>query len=93
MIYVTSNTVNDTFRGYTLELPKKRTPEGTYKAHLREDHNPTRIELEHVPNMTYIQIHSGNKPSHTFGCILVGKTRTKDRVWSSIPAMNEILKN
>jgi hypothetical protein len=65
---------------YTLELPDSnnqkyvsRIPRGTYAAHLRYDHaDAWRIELEKVPRRANVQIHIGNWPFQTLGCILVG---------------------
>lgn len=54
-------------------------PAGTYKAGLRTDNGKWRIELEDVPGVPgvqpvrkNIQIHSGNTPADSKGCILVG---------------------
>lgn len=65
-----------------------RIPAGTYQAHTRTDgHLGWRIELEGVPGRTNIQIHRGNYPSDTTGCILVGTSRDTNRVWNSSEAM------
>jgi uncharacterized protein DUF5675 len=71
---------------YTLERPWKdnqqnlsSVPAGTYDAHLRYDHQDHwRIELEGVPNRTNVQIHIGNEPDESKGCVLVGTSLTKD---------------
>ena len=73
-IYVASDIVSDTFQGYTLEPVRKKqpVPPGTYKAKLRKDHDPWRIELIGVPWNSYIQIHRGKYPEDSAGCFLVG---------------------
>jgi hypothetical protein len=65
---------------YTLELGWRENkqgvssiPAGTYGALLRYDHSDHwRMELTNVPGRSHIQIHIGNTPSDTQGCILVG---------------------
>lgn len=65
---------------YTLELPDNnnvkyvsRVPFGSYAAHLRYDHpDGWRIELENVRGRDNVQIHVGNWPFQTQGCLLVG---------------------
>jgi hypothetical protein len=98
LISVTSNVVTTTFSGYTLELlPNQRIPAGTYSAYVRthsvegEAYDPHRIHLEDVPCMPGAQIHVGNVPGHTTGCILVGTTQGRDAVWDSTTAMEAIL--
>ncbi len=59
--------------GYTLERIDLIAPTGTFAAFLRTDHNPARIELRAVPGRTNIQIHTGNTPDDSLGCILVGE--------------------
>lgn len=65
----------------TLELPQKDNktdissiPAGNYGGILRYDHaDKWRIELTDTPSRTHIQIHIGNYPSNSKGCILVGE--------------------
>jgi hypothetical protein len=73
--------VNGTIKCYTLERPWKDNmqnvssiPAGTYAANLRYDHSDHwRVELVGVPGRTNVQIHIGNQPDQTLGCILVGQ--------------------
>ena len=70
-------------------------PPGEYIAYIRDkstsrwDYNP--IQLIDVHNRSYIQIHIGNYPEHTEGCILPGKGRGHNAVWSSEDAYNELM--
>ncbi len=64
----------------TLELPWKDNkenisciPEGTYKGKLvNSPKHGICYELQDVPDRTDVQIHIGNYPKDTLGCILVG---------------------
>ena len=98
-ITVTSDRIPDTFTGYTLENAraglkgnKDPIPIGTYSAYRRYDHEPDRIELEHVPGFTYIQIHEGTEPGDVKGCFAVGMDRRSDRLKYSVTALKKILK-
>ena len=72
--------VNGKVIAYTLERPWKGNaplisaiPDGSYPGTLRYDHpDRWRIELQGVPGRTNVQIHTGNTPDDTEGCILVG---------------------
>jgi hypothetical protein len=72
--------VNDQIIAYTLERRWadnaqniSSIPAGTYPAILRYDHaDHWRIELQNVPGRTNVQIHMGNEPNQSKGCILVG---------------------
>lgn len=63
-------------------------PTGTYKVHLYDSpkHGPDTPELLDVPGFRHIQIHSGNLPEHTEGCLLMGLARTGAQVTRSRPA-------
>jgi hypothetical protein len=73
--------VNGKIQAYTLERPWQGNaplissiPAGKYPAILRYDHTDQwRIELQGVPGRTNVQIHTGNTPDNSEGCILVGK--------------------
>ena len=71
---------------YSLEKPWKGNapeissiPAGTYTASLRYDHKDRwRVELKDVPGRKNIQIHIGNTPADSKGCILVGAKLNPD---------------
>ena len=70
--------------GSTLELPWRnnlneisRIPTGAYKASTRSDGDlGWRIELDSVPTRDHVQIHLGNFPKNSIGCILLGTGRS-----------------
>ena len=72
--------VNGQIITYTVERPWadnlqniSSIPAGTYPAILRYDHTDHwRIELQNVPGRTNVQIHVGNEPNQSIGCVLVG---------------------
>jgi hypothetical protein len=54
-------------------------PAGKYKAHLRYDKGDHwRIQLDGVPNRKGVQIHVGNQPDQSKGCVLVGEKLDSD---------------
>ena len=56
-------------------------PKGTYSAHLVYHHlDQWRIQLDDVLGRTAIQIHVGNFPRDTTGCVLVGMGHGPDRM-------------
>ena len=54
-------------------------PRGRYKLELYDSpkHGKETLQLVDVPNFQNIQIHAGNKPEDTEGCILVGSERSE----------------
>jgi len=79
--------VNDQIIAYTLERPWRNNtpfissiPVGVYEGFLRYDHpdDRWRIELERVPGRRHVEIHIGNKPRQTEGCLLVGMRLGRD---------------
>lgn len=79
----------------TLELPWRknavnisRIPPGIYDCGLAHH---GRIAVKDVPGREGIQIHIGNKPSETHGCILVGNTVGENWVGGSAAAMSLLL--
>ena len=93
--------LNDKEIGYTLEPPWKDNkqresciPAGEYDAFIRTDSNRWDydvIQLRNVPNRTAIQIHIGNFPKDTVGCILPGKGRGHNIVHQSRVAFEELM--
>jgi hypothetical protein len=70
--------------GSTLELPWRnniseisRIVAGLYTASTRDDGDKGwRLQLNAVPNRTLVQIHIGNFPADSVGCILLGSGRS-----------------
>jgi hypothetical protein len=78
--------INGKIIAYTVELPwngnkpfMSSIPAGSYYAILRYDKpDRWRIQLEGVPNRSGVQIHTGNGPDDTEGCILIGTDLNTD---------------
>ena len=99
-----SLSINGEFACYTLELPWRKNandisciPIGKYRGFIRNDIRKQgikgfKIQLKGVPDRVGIQIHIGNWPHQTEGCILVGTTRANNMVGKSADALR-ILKN
>jgi hypothetical protein len=71
--------VNGEPAGVTLEPPKRdekpcAIPVGTYDVHIRfsPKHNRMLPHVDDVPGFSEIEIHIGNFPQDTEGCLLVG---------------------
>ena len=70
--------------GSTWELPWRnnlndisRIPAGVYKARTRTDGDlGWRIELDPVPKRDFVELHLGNYPKNSIGCILLGTGRS-----------------
>lgn len=85
--------VNGIFNCYILEPPAQLGPEstsvhipyGTYRVKLRDSERFKRqvIAICDVPGRTDIEIHHGNFPKDTHGCLLPGKSREKNFVGES----------
>ena len=97
-IGVTSDRVQNSFSGYTLETTRggnnhdtNPVQSGTYDSFIRTDHTPNRVELRDVPNRENIQIHNANQPSQLDGCFAVGSERRNDWVSDSVNSVNKIL--
>ncbi len=60
-------------------------PTGAYAVRLYDSpkHGPDTPELVGVPGYQHVQIHSGNTPDHTEGCLLIGLGRTDSEVTRS----------
>lgn len=89
----------------TLELPDKnnehnvsRILAGTYRYHVRPAHETRHgydvVELENVPGRDHVQIHIGNYPRDTDGCILLGLSvsESKTSIDNSAAAYKEFMK-
>ena len=71
----------DTLEPHSIDWSKEKKvkgktaiPEGTYKVKIgwSQKHGRMVPWLQDVPHFTGIQIHTGNVPKHSAGCILVG---------------------
>ena len=93
--------VNGTQICYTLEEAWRNNQKGhscvslgTYTAFLRYTSSKSKREwcfqLNDANGRTAIQIHIGNKPSHTEGCILVGTSYSENMVGSSTAAYQKL---
>jgi len=93
--------INGTRICYTLEEAWRNNQKGhscvglgTYGAFLRytsaKKNREWCFQLNDANGRTAIQMHIGNKPSHTEGCILVGKTHSQDFVGSSTDAYQQV---
>lgn len=92
--------VNNTFLCHTLELPDRDNtpnissiPDGNYGGIIRYDKpDGWRIELTNTATRAGIQIHIGNYPSDTKGCILVGDEvyNTENRLANSANAYSKL---
>ena len=94
--------VDGKIQAYTLEKPWKGNkplisaiPNGSYPGTLRYDHTDQwRIELQGVPGRDHVQIHTGNTPDDTEGCILIGKELGADlcsiKAGTSRPAYDDL---
>ena len=78
-------------------------PEGKYRLALRTeggwgdrakekfpDMHKGMIELQDVPDRTFILMHWGNYPKDTEGCVLLGKTAGVDMVGSSVETYEKV---
>ena len=90
--------VDSQFQAYTLELPKKDglpgscIPVGTYPvvAYPSPHFGRTMPLIIGVPGRSKIEIHYGNLPEETRGCILVGQTQEQDFIGNSRAAFDAL---
>lgn len=86
--------LRDAFECYTLEPPLKMNdkqakpyciPAATYQAtkYMSPHFNMQVISILNVPDFTNVEVHPGNDPGDTDGCIVVGSTHSLDFVSSS----------
>jgi hypothetical protein len=69
--------IDGVFQNYTLERPAVQIPAARYQIQLYPSPHFQRMMplLMNVPGRTGIEIHFGNYPTQSEGCILVGQTR------------------
>lgn len=78
---------------YTLEREDVKIPTGVYKGELRwSEHFQERVPYIHVPRRTGIEIHVGNCPEDSGGCVLVGTTVHNACLGSSRQAFQDMMK-
>ena len=90
--------------GYTLESAgpdttargkDRRIPAGLYQVVWHRSPKFNRVvpvlHNEQVPKDRYIEIHAGNYPKHTEGCILVGKWANDEGVFESKATLEALL--
>jgi hypothetical protein len=87
------------FQGYSLEPSPSNPsggsllPEGVYPVTYYYSHKEDYVDLllQNTSPLTYIELHIGNNPKNTVGCILPGLTKTPDHVWNSGAAFTKIM--
>ncbi len=92
--------VNGVWECYTLEDVERDVkikgetaiPKGKYKVIINQSNRFKRLLplLIDVPNFEGVRIHAGNTNHDTEGCILVGKTRSKDFIGKSRKAFDSL---
>lgn len=77
---------------FTLE-PAKPIPAGSYlvEFYMSSDHDYLVPLLKGVPGHSFIEIHIGNFPKDTKGCILVGQNRSPDEIGNSAKAFIHLM--
>lgn len=81
--------IDGVFQNYTLEPSPPVVPDGTYPLKMLfsprfQKMNPHVLD---VPGHEGIEIHQGNYPTDTSGCLLVGQQRGTDAIWKSDDAL------
>lgn len=88
--------LNGVFYGYTLEdtvRPKNikisretAIEEGVYDLSVRKSNRfkELRVFVDNVPNFSGVQIHGGNTPEDTEGCVLLAKKRVNNVIYGSL---------
>jgi len=94
--------IDGIFECYTLEDAERPVkikaetaiPKGTYKVIINQSNRFKRLMplLLNVPNFEGVRIHAGNTNHDTEGCILVGRTRSKDFIGQSRKAYDKLFK-
>jgi hypothetical protein len=93
-------TVDGVFECFTLEDKERPVkiksetaiPKGTYKVIINMSNRFKKLLplLLNVPNFEGVRIHPGNSNHDTEGCILVGRTRSKDYIGQSRKAFDSL---
>ena len=93
-------TVDGKWECYTLEDKEREVkiksetaiPKGTYKVIINKSNRFKKLLplLLNVPNFEGVRIHPGNSNHDTEGCILVGRTRSKDFIGQSRKAFESL---
>lgn len=93
-------TVDGKWECYTLEDKEREVkiksetaiPKGTYKVIINQSNRFKKLLplLLNVPNFEGVRIHPGNTNHDTEGCILVGRTRSKDFIGQSRKAFESL---
>ena len=93
-------TVDGKWECYTLEDKEREIkiksetaiPKGTYKVIINKSNRFKKLLplLLNVPNFEGVRIHPGNTNHDTEGCILVGRTRSKDFIGQSRKAFESL---
>jgi len=93
-------TIDGIFECFTLEDKERpikiksetAIPKGTYKVIINMSNRFKKLLplLLNVPNFEGVRIHPGNSNHDTEGCILVGRTRSKDYIGQSRKAFNSL---
>jgi hypothetical protein len=88
-----SISINGIHECYTLEPTEFLIPVGNYPVFIY--HSPRFKMLlpliAKVPNRNFIEIHRGNKPQESKGCILVGQTKESNSIGRSKLAFNSLM--
>lgn len=78
---------------FTLERPEVAIPAGNYAVSFYDSpKNKRKVPLILVPGRKFIEIHIGNFPKETEGCLLVGSARSGDAVGHSKDAFEALMK-
>ena len=93
-------TIDGKWECYTLEDREREVkiksetaiPKGTYKVIINKSNRFKKLLplLLNVPNFEGVRIHPGNTNHDTEGCILVGRTRSKDFIGQSRKAFESL---
>lgn len=91
--------VDGQFSGFTLEPPNRdikpcAIPPGTYDVTIRwsEKHKRLIPHVENVPGFEDIEIHIGNWPKDTLGCLLIGQKEGPDFIEGSKLEFDELFR-